>query len=99
VLALPQAVIGQDADQPIIEEILVTATKREASIQDAISELIVGRTLLVIAHRLHTIVGADQICVLDRGQIIEQGTHDQLLALEGTYRRLWDASRVAEVVG
>ena len=90
------------ADAPILvldEATAFADPEAEASIQDAISELIVGRTLLVIAHRLHTIVGADQICVLDRGQIIEQGTHDQLLALEGTYRRLWEASRVAEVVG
>ncbi|MYJ00992.1 MAG: ATP-binding cassette domain-containing protein, partial [Chloroflexi bacterium] len=90
------------ADAPILvldEATAFADPEAEASIQDAISELIVGRTLLVIAHRLHTIVGADQICVLNRGQIIEQGTHDQLLALEGTYRRLWEASRVAEVVG
>jgi len=90
------------ADAPILvldEATAFADPEAEASIQDAISELIIGRTLLVIAHRLHTIVGADQICVLDRGQIIERGTHDQLLALEGTYRRLWEASRVAEVVG
>ena len=55
----------------------------EASIQDALSELIVGRTLLVIAHRLHTIVGADQICVLDAGQMVERGRHQELLAREG----------------
>ena len=90
------------ADAPILvldEATAFADPEAEASIQDAISELIVGRTLLVIAHRLHTIVGADQICVLDRGQIVERGTHDQLLALEGTYRRLWESSQVAEVVG
>ncbi len=90
------------ADAPILvldEATAFADPEAEASIQDAISELIVGRTLLVIAHRLHTIVGADQICVLDLGQIVERGTHDQLLALEGTYRRLWESSQVAEVVG
>ena len=89
------------ADAPILvldEATAFADPEAEASIQDAISELIVGRTLLVIAHRLHTIVGADQICVLDRGQIVEQGTHQELLAREGTYRRLWDASQAAEVV-
>lgn len=89
------------ADAPILvldEATAFADPEAEASIQDALSELISGRTLLVIAHRLHTIVGADQICVLDEGQIVERGTHDQLLAREGVYRRLWEASRVGEVL-
>ncbi|WP_200920413.1 ABC transporter ATP-binding protein [Agreia sp. Leaf244] len=61
----------------------------EALIQDALSELAVGRTLLVIAHRLSTIQGADQIAVVEHGRIVERGTHDDLLARAGTYAGLW----------
>lgn len=90
------------ADAPILvldEATAFADPEAEASIQDALSELIVGRTLLVIAHRLHTIVGADQICVLDAGQIVERGAHEELLAREGAYRRLWEASQIGQVVG
>ncbi|MEV1294093.1 ABC transporter ATP-binding protein [Pseudonocardia sp. NPDC049635] len=62
----------------------------EAAVQDAISALVVDRSLLVIAHRLHTITGADTVLVLDAGRIVERGTHDELLAAGGTYRELWD---------
>jgi ATP-binding cassette subfamily B protein len=45
----------------------------------------------MIAHRLHTIVGADKICVFDRGEIVEAGTHGELLEGEGLYYRMWEA--------
>jgi ATP-binding cassette, subfamily B, bacterial IrtA/YbtP len=49
-----------------------------------------GRTLIVVAHRLHTIAGADQILVVDAGRIVERGRHEDLVAGGGLYSRLWD---------
>lgn len=63
----------------------------EAAVQDALATLAVGKTVIVIAHRLHTIAGADQILVLDHGRLVEQGDHDQLLARDGLYARMWAA--------
>jgi subfamily B ATP-binding cassette protein MsbA len=62
----------------------------ERLVQQALETLMRGRTTLVIAHRLSTIRSADRIVVLVRGQIVEQGTHDELLALNGDYRKLHD---------
>ena len=65
--------------------------ENELQIQLGLNNLIQGRTLLVIAHRLSTIRHADHILVLKKGKIVEQGTHDQLLALNGAYNALWAA--------
>lgn len=84
------------ADTPVL--ILDEATafadpESEYLVQQAITRLTEGRTVLVIAHRLHTVTHADQIVVLDDGELAESGTHEDLLAANGRYRKLWDATR------
>jgi ATP-binding cassette subfamily B protein/subfamily B ATP-binding cassette protein MsbA len=63
-------------------------TDSERLVQDALEKLMVNRTTIVIAHRLSTIKNADLICVMHEGEIVEKGTHDELLALNGYYSRL-----------
>ncbi len=64
-------------------------SENEAAIQEALRSALAGRTALVIAHRLSTITSADDILVLDGGRLVEQGSHDQLLAREGLYADLY----------
>jgi ATP-binding cassette, subfamily B, heavy metal transporter len=68
----------------------------EKEIQDALDRVSRGRTTLVIAHRLSTVIGADEIIVLDKGLIVERGTHGQLLAEGGTYAAMWNRQREAD---
>jgi ATP-binding cassette subfamily B protein len=65
-------------------------SQSEAWIQAALEPLLVGRTSVVIAHRLSTILAADNILVLERGQVVEQGTHHDLLARGGLYATLYE---------
>ena len=65
-------------------------SESEALIQDALKRVMAGRTSIVIAHRLSTILAADLILVMDRGQIVERGTHEELIALNGLYAQLYE---------
>ena len=83
ILANPRVLILDEATSSLDSE-------AEALIQDGLRVLRKGRTTFVIAHRLSTIRSADQILVMDQGQIVERGTHQQLMALHGLYRRLYE---------
>lgn len=89
-LAIARAILK---DAPILlldEATSALDTESERQVQDALNELIEGRTALVIAHRLSTVVHADLIYVIDRGHVIEKGSHDDLMAIDGHYSRLYD---------
>ncbi len=63
-------------------------TESERLVQDALERLMENRTSIVIAHRLSTVRNADLICVFHEGEIVERGTHDELITLDGTYKKL-----------
>jgi len=72
-------------------------SKSEKRIQTELRRIALNRTTLTIAHRLSTIADADQILVMERGRIIERGTHSQLLATQGAYAQMWELQQQEEI--
>ncbi|MDO4796522.1 MAG: ABC transporter ATP-binding protein [Coriobacteriales bacterium] len=88
-IALARAIL-KDAPIVVLDEATAFADpENEVLIQAAFARLMEGRTVVMIAHRLSTVVGADKIVVLDAGRVAEQGTHDELVAAQGLYARMW----------
>ncbi|MBE6472634.1 MAG: ABC transporter ATP-binding protein [Coriobacteriaceae bacterium] len=89
-IALARAIL-KDAPIVVLDEATAFADpENEALIQQAFATLAKGRTVIMIAHRLSTVVGADKIVVLDSGAVVEEGTHGQLAAAGGLYARMWE---------
>ena len=94
-VALARAIL-KNAPIVVLDEATAFADpENEALIQKAFKELTKGRTVIMIAHRLSTVVGADKIIVLDAGKVSEQGTHEELLKANGLYSRMWADYRQA----
>ena len=89
-LSIARAILRDPSILILDEATSALDTESERLVQEALEKLMKGRTTIVIAHRLSTIVNADKICVLHRGEIVEAGTHAELIALNGHYKRLVD---------
>lgn len=89
-IALARAICKQAPIVVLDEATAFADPENEALIQKGFAELAKDRTVLMIAHRLSTVVGADKIVVIEDGHVVEQGTHDELLARDGLYARMWE---------
>lgn len=88
-IALARAICKQAPIVVLDEATAFADPENEALIQKGFAELARGRTVLMIAHRLSTVVGADKIVVIEDGHAVEEGTHDELISLGGLYARMW----------
>ncbi len=88
-VAIARAVL-RDAPVLLLDEATSALdSESEAHIQDALWSMMQGRTAIAVAHRLSTVAGMDRLIVLDRGRVVEEGSHAELLARDGGYAQLW----------
>lgn len=94
-ISIARAIL-KDAPIVLLDEATSSLDPENAHlIQEAVSAMVASKTLIVIAHTLNTVVGADRILVMDRGQVVQQGTHNDLLAAGGCYKSLWQEQQQA----
>ncbi len=90
-LSIARALLADPSVLILDEATAFADPESEHLVQQAIGNLVKNRTVLIVAHRLHTIVGADCIAVMSNGRIVQRGRHEELLAQDGLYRELWNA--------
>ncbi len=93
-ISIARAILKNPAILILDEATSALDTESERLVQEALERLMKNRTTVVIAHRLSTIVNADEICVMHEGQIVERGTHAELIALGGHYKKLVEMQQV-----
>jgi len=95
-VAIARAILKNPAILIFDEATSALDSKSEKAIQAELRSIAQNRTTLIIAHRLSTVVDADQILVMDRGEIIERGAHDELLLRNGMYAQMWNLQKRVE---